>query len=115
MSGSLDAAAILQLFEQLSAGLLERGARADIFLVGGAAMAVAYDARWAPRDLDAAFAPTETVRAVAEQIARDRQLSPDWLNDAVKGLCPVRMLMPASSSSRRRCVSTWPRRNTYWP
>ena len=88
MSGSLDAAAILELFEQLSAGLSERGARADVLLGGGAAMAVAYDARRATRDLDAAFAPTDTVRAVAEQIALQRNPSPGWLNDAVKGFLP---------------------------
>jgi len=88
MSGSLDAAAILQLFEELSARLAKVGARADVFLVGGAAMAVAYDARRATRDLDAAFAPTQTVRALVASIAEDHHLPADWLNDAVKGFLP---------------------------
>ena len=88
MSESLDAAAVLELFGELSRRLARRGARADVFLVGGAAMAVAYDARRATRDLDAAFAPTDTVRAVVADIAQDRELPQDWLNDAVKGFLP---------------------------
>ena len=88
MSSPFDAAAILDLFGELSRRLGELGARADVFLVGGAAMAVAYDARRATRDLDAVFAPTETVRAVVAGIAQDRDLPLDWLNDAVKGYLP---------------------------
>ena len=51
-------------------------------------MAVAYDARRATRDLDAAFAPTDTVRDLVAKIAEDRHLAEDWLNDAVKGFLP---------------------------
>jgi hypothetical protein len=88
MSQGLDRAAILALFEALSAELAERGAQADVFLVGGAAIAVAYDSRRATRDLDAAFAPSDVVRAAAQRVAADAGLPPDWLNDAVKGFLP---------------------------
>ncbi len=46
---------IRALLDDLSAELAARGARAELFLVGGAALAVAYDATRATRDLDAVF------------------------------------------------------------
>lgn len=88
MTESLDRAAILELFEELSRRLSLRGATADLFVVGGGAIALAYDARRATRDLDAMFAPTDIVRSVVADIAEDRGLAEDWLNDAVKGFLP---------------------------
>jgi hypothetical protein len=54
-------AEINRLLAELDAELVKRGARADLFLVGGAALALAYDARRTTRDLDAAFYPTDVV------------------------------------------------------
>jgi hypothetical protein len=65
-----------------------RGAKADLFLVGGAALALAYDAARATRDLDAVFLPTDVVRAAASAVAERHALAADWLNDAVKGFLP---------------------------
>lgn len=76
------------LLDDLSAELAARGARADLFLVGGAAIAVAYDAARATRELDAVFLPTEVVRQAARAVAERRGLTEDWLNDAVKGFLP---------------------------
>jgi hypothetical protein len=68
--GSVD---IEWLFDALSAELGGRGGRGEIFLVGGAALAVALDPRRSTRDLDAVLAPTDhghrAVHAVAEDIA----------------------------------------------
>ncbi len=64
------------------------GARAELFPVGGAALAVAYDATRATRDLDAVFIPTDVVRRSAAAVAENRGLAQDWLNDAVKGFLP---------------------------
>ena len=90
MTAGLDRDAILSLLGDLSDGLARRGVRADVFLVGGAAMALAYDARRATRDLDAVFAPTSVVRAAAADVAASHDLPEDWLNDAVKGFLPGR-------------------------
>jgi hypothetical protein len=79
---------IRELLDELSAELARRGARADLFLVGGAAIAVAYDSARATRDLDAVFLPTEVVRESALAVAERRGLAKDWLNDAVKGFLP---------------------------
>ncbi len=76
------------LLEDLNAELERRGAKADLFLVGGAAIAVAFDARRATHDLDAVFQPAAVVREAARAVADKRGLGDDWLNDAVKGFLP---------------------------
>jgi Nucleotidyltransferase of unknown function (DUF6036) len=88
MSVGLGRQQIRMLLDDLSAELAARGARADLFLVGGAAIAIAYDSARATRDLDAVFLPTEVVRDAALAVAERRGLAKDWLNDAVKGFLP---------------------------
>ncbi len=84
----LDAARIRELFNELSARLAERGESAQLFVVGGAAMALAYDAKRSTRDIDAAFIPTDAVRELAALIGAEHGLDPDWVNDAAKGFMP---------------------------
>lgn len=80
---------ILALFEELNEELCTAGVRGDVFVVGGAAMAVAYDARPATRDVDAIWHPATDVRAAAQRVsARHDDLPIDWLNDGVKGFLP---------------------------
>jgi hypothetical protein len=86
--GPLSADDIGRLFGELASELDAAGQRAEIFLVGGAAIALCFDARRATRDLDAGFAPTDSVRRAAASVAEREGLDPDWLNDAVKGLLP---------------------------
>ena len=86
MSTGLGREDIRALLDDLAAELAARGARAGLLLVGGAALAVAYDATRAARDLDAMFIPTNVVRQAAA--AEHRELAEDWLNDAVKGFLP---------------------------
>src|ERR1035441_1210525 len=88
MSTGLGREEIRALLDDLSAELAARGARAELFLVGGAALAVAYDATRATRDLDAVFVPAGIVRQAATAVAEHRGLTEDWLNDAVKGFLP---------------------------
>lgn len=79
---------ITALLDDLSAELAAAGASADLFLVGGAAIAIAYDSQRSTRDLDAVFLPTDVVRRAAAAVANRRGLAADWLNDAVKGYLP---------------------------
>ena len=88
MSAGLGREDIRALLDDLSAELAVRGARAELFLVGGAALAVAYDATRSTRDLDAVFIPSEVVRQAAAAVAEREGLAEDWLNDAVKGFLP---------------------------
>lgn len=80
---------ILELFQELDAELARDGVRGDVFIVGGAAMAVAYDARPTTRDVDGIWRPSVEVRAAARRVAnRHDDVDEDWLNDAVKGFLP---------------------------
>lgn len=80
---------ILKLFGELDDELRQAGIRGDVFVVGGAAMAVAYEARPATRDVDAIWHPSSEIREAASRIAaRHDDLEPDWLNDGVKGFLP---------------------------
>jgi hypothetical protein len=84
----LDADRVRALFQELSDRLKVRGVKATVFVVGGAAMALAYDDTRSTRDVDALFDPAPIVRELVEQIAADHGLEPDWLNDAAKGFLP---------------------------
>jgi hypothetical protein len=80
---------ILGLFQELDGELAHLGVRGDVFVVGGAAMAVAYDARPATRDVDAIWHPSSEVRTAAERVAANHHdVEADWLNDGVKAFLP---------------------------
>jgi predicted nucleotidyltransferase len=77
----LDRAAIQDAFRLLGDRLLRRGVVADIYVIGGAAMALAYDARRATRDIDAVFQPHGVVLEEARAVAEELGLPPWWLNE----------------------------------
>lgn len=83
-----DKAQIRSLLDALGQELEAGGQRGELFLVGGAAMAFAYDTRRATRDLDGVFEPKQIVYAAAARVAAARGIAEDWLNDAVKGFLP---------------------------
>jgi hypothetical protein len=56
--------------------LVKRGVVADIFVVGGAAMALAYDATRVTRDVDALFVPHGVVLEEARIVADNLGLPP---------------------------------------
>ena len=65
------------------------GVRGEMFIVGGAAMALVYNTRRSTRDIDAVFEPKAVIYETAERMATARGLEPGWLNDAVKGFLPA--------------------------
>jgi hypothetical protein len=75
---------ILQALERLSQILEARKVKADLFVVGGAALALAFKARPATRDVDAVFERKNEVFKAAAQVARELNLPDEWLNNAVK-------------------------------
>ncbi|MGH4020777.1 MAG: DUF6036 family nucleotidyltransferase [Pseudonocardiaceae bacterium] len=81
----MDREEILSALSAVGADLSGRGLVADVYVVGGAAIALAYDERRATRDIDAVFAPKNEVYAAAARVAEDLDLPDGWLNDAVKG------------------------------
>lgn len=80
------------LLQTLSNRLAARGESATLFIVGGAAMALAYDGARTTRDIDAVFEPSQAVREIAAEIAEESRdgldLSADWINDGAKSFMP---------------------------
>jgi hypothetical protein len=97
---------ILGLFAELDDELCRAGVRGDVFVVGGAAMTVAYDARPATRDIDGIWHPSTEVRQAAARVAgRHDDIEPDWLNDAVKGFLPAQGRQPATVVYDGECLT----------
>ena len=82
---------ILNLLRDVAAEAERREVAVSLFLVGGAAMALAYSTSRATKDLDGVFEPKSIVCEIASHVARQRPeygLAPDWLNDAAKSFMP---------------------------
>ena len=84
----LDRDGIRRAFIALDEELRRSGVRGELFVVGGAAMALAYDVRRATVDVDATFLPAAEVRQAARRVADELGLEPDWLNDGAKAFMP---------------------------
>lgn len=110
----LDAQGVRDLFQEMSDRLQAGGVRAQLFVVGGAAMALAYDGDRLTRDVDALFVPAPEVRQIAEEISAARGLEPDWLNDAAKGFLPGQTSTRARSSNPSPSWCRCPPRSTCW-
>ena len=76
---------IVAALSALGARLSDRGIEGELYVVGGAAIAIAFDARRATRDVDAVFEPKQEVYAAADEVGSALGLPPGWLNDGVKG------------------------------
>ena len=81
-------AKIVGALQALGEELTRESVRGQIFIVGGAAMALAYSTRRVTKDIDAVFEPKSAISAAAAKVAEDQGLPEDWLNDAVKGFMP---------------------------
>ena len=76
---------ILELLRLLADRLEKAGLSGEMYVVGGAAIALAFDERRSTRDIDAVFEPKSAIYDAAAAIAAERGLDEGWLNDAVKG------------------------------
>lgn len=63
----------------------DRGVVGDMYVVGGAAIALAFSTRRSTRDVDAVFEPKLVIYEAAAEVGAELGLPPGWLNDAVKG------------------------------
>jgi hypothetical protein len=85
---------IVAALQALGDELVREGVHGQIFIVGGAAIALAYSARRVTKDIDAVFEPKTSIYQAAAKVAEDLGLPEDWLNDAVKGYLPGDDLNP---------------------
>lgn len=81
----MDRSQILQALAALGRRLSARGVVGELYVVGGAAIALAFDERRATRDIDAVFEPKMVVYEEAARVADELDLPAGWLNDGVKG------------------------------
>ncbi|HXA16471.1 MAG TPA: hypothetical protein VN380_05740 [Thermoanaerobaculia bacterium] len=83
----LTADGILAAFRALSDELGRQGERADIAVVGGAALVLLFRARESTKDVDAYFLRPEAslIRSAATVVSARLALPDDWLNDGAKG------------------------------
>ena len=92
----LDAEAMRALLAELDERLRERGVAASVYVVGGAAMALAYGRDGVTPDIDA-LASHRAVAEEARAMADDHGLTEHWLNGAAGPWIP-----PRPKAARRR-------------
>ena len=76
---------IEKFLSELSDELKSKGIKGEILIVGGAAMILSFNSRPSTKDIDAIFKPREIFRKAVLSVGEKEGLSPDWINDAVKG------------------------------
>ncbi len=79
---------LVALFDALAAAAIRRGVRIEVFVVGGAAITLAYNTQCTTTDVDGVFEPKEVAYQLAAEVAAERGLRPDWLNDGAKAYMP---------------------------
>jgi hypothetical protein len=106
----VDRSEIVTALTALGAVLDARGATGELYMVGGAAIAMAFDQRRSTRDIDAVFEPKMIIYEAAAQVADQLGLPVGWLNDAVKGfLVPDPEASPVLEVPGLRCLAASPR------
>lgn len=85
MKSTLSKEKIIKLFTALNEALSKENIKGEIYLVGGAVMALAYNARASTKDIDGYFVPKEKIRKLAQNVGEEEGVGRAWLNDGVKG------------------------------
>jgi hypothetical protein len=94
----LDRAQLERAFTDLGERLMRRGVVADVFIVGGAAMALAYDATRVTRDVDSLFVPHGVVLEEARNVAQVLGL-PMWCSTSKRASTSQGRMIPVNAGS----------------
>ncbi len=81
---------IIKAFKRLSDLLGEQEKQAEVYVVGGGAMILAYNARTTTKDIDAIFTNKEIIYKISKQVAAEMELDDYWINDAAKSFIPAK-------------------------
>ncbi|RZD16572.1 MAG: hypothetical protein EVJ46_06075 [Candidatus Acididesulfobacter guangdongensis] len=81
---------IIKAFKRLSDLLAKQEKQAEIYIVGGAAMILAYNARTTTKDIDAIFTNKDIIYKISKQVADEMGLEEYWINDAAKSFIPAK-------------------------
>ncbi len=78
----LDREALLELLGALADRLRARGVRASVYVIGGAAISLVFDARRATRDIDSVVLEGHgPLMEEVQRLGRERGLPGSWLNE----------------------------------
>lgn len=107
----MDRDEILSALTALADRLHSEDVQGEMYVVGGAAIALAYAPRRVTRDVDAVFEPKMAIYRAATAVAEELGLPPGWLNDAVKGFLagPDPLAAPVLDLPGLRCLTASPR------
>ena len=75
---------IVRLLNSLNVELAKDNVTGELYVLGGAVMCLALEARASTQDIDGYFKPASIIRAAAKRVAAVTDVADDWLNDAVK-------------------------------
>jgi len=87
-----DVARVQALFDDLADRLVARGVDGTIYLVGGAALALAYyelGERRLTSDIDAAYSPATVIDELIAEIAEEQGIASNWLNQKASQFFPA--------------------------
>jgi hypothetical protein len=85
----MDALEMTRALDALAVELRRRHVTAKLYLVGGAVMVLAFQARPSTNDIDADVYPPEQVLEAADSVGRQLGLAEGWLNNDAKIFLPV--------------------------
>jgi hypothetical protein len=112
----LDRSGSEEAFRHLGERLERRGVVTDLYVFGGAAMALAYDSRRATRDVDALFKPHGIVLDEALAVAAELGLPRWWLNEQASSyVAPTGDSAASRVFDHRDSASLLLRPSTFWP
>ena len=95
MRGPLGRRELVELFEELSSELGKRGARAHVYVFGGAAMSIAFDRERTTVDIDVRVdSGREKLMEAVEAVGRRHEFQEGWFSE------PLAVVLPRGSDRR---------------
>ena len=72
---------MLCFLEEINSRLRDMNRSGEVYIIGGAAISLAFGGRDATEDIDAVYKPLSEIRKVIKAMADEHNLRNDWLNN----------------------------------